>query len=240
MSWRRSSVRPATGKEAAPQITGPGEPTVADQHSRVIAEAAGAALSPLGLVRKGRSRIWLDDQSWWLGIAGFQPSNRKPGTYLNVGLMFLWHPVDHYIFEIGGQVEGFSPADSSDFVQAVHAKAERAAREIRKLRASLRSADDVIRYYAPVSGRTSIFGEGNLATALGLAGNMDHCRRALDRALRQRDGVTVNLKDASAWLLTAREAAEDTASFRSWVMAAMQQTRQSLRLPGGFALPAGP
>jgi len=39
---------------------------------------------------------------------------------------------------------------------------------------------------------------------------MEHCRRALDRALRKRDAVTVNVKDATAWLLTARDAAEDT------------------------------
>ena len=49
----------------------------------------------------------------------------------------------------------------------------------------------------------------------------------------------MSLKDASAWLLTAREAADDTARFRSWVMAATQQTRHNLRLPDGFALPAG-
>jgi hypothetical protein len=213
---------------------------VTDQHSRLIAETASAALSPLGLVRKGQSRIWLDDQSWWLGAAEFQPSNWKPGAYLNVGLMFLWHPADRYIFEIGGRVEGFSAADSTGFVQAVHAKAERAAKEIGALRANFRSAEDVIRYYAPISGRTSIYGHANLATALGLAGNMEHCRRALDRALRQRDGATVSLKDASAWLLTAREAADDTARFRSWVMAATQQTRHNLRLPDGFALPPAP
>jgi len=81
----------------------------------------------------------------------------------------------------------------------------------------------VIRFYAPVSGRTSIYGQANLATALGLAGNMAHCRRALDRALRQRDEAAVKLKDATDWLLTARQAAEDTASFQSWVMAATQQ-----------------
>ena len=212
---------------------------MAGQHGRLIAETASAALSPLGLVRKGQSRIWLDDQSWWLGAAEFQPSNWKPGAYLNVGLMFLWHPASRYIFEIGGRVEGFSPADSTDFIQAAHAKAERAAKEIRTLRANFRSAGDVIRYYAPISGRTSIYGQANLATALGLAGNMEHCRRALDRALRQRDRATVNLNDPSSWLLTAREAAEDTVSFRSWVMAATQQTRQSLRLPDAFALPAG-
>jgi hypothetical protein len=49
-----------------------------------------------------RSRIWLDDQSWWLGIAEFKPYNRKPGTYLNPGLMFLWHPSSRYLFEVGG------------------------------------------------------------------------------------------------------------------------------------------
>ena len=75
-------------------------------------------------------------------------SNWKPGAYLNVGLMFLWHQADRYLFEIGGQVEGFSPADSTDFGQAAHAKAERAAREIGTLRANFRSADDVIRFYA--------------------------------------------------------------------------------------------
>ena len=51
---------------------------MADQHNQVIAEAAAAALAPLGMARKGRSRIWLDDQSWWLGIAEFKPANRSP------------------------------------------------------------------------------------------------------------------------------------------------------------------
>jgi hypothetical protein len=211
---------------------------VADQHGDMIAEAASAALSPLGIARKGRSRTWLDDQSWWLGIAEFKPSSREPGTYLNVGLMFLWHPASRYIFEIGGQAEGFSPASSPGFARAAHEKAVRAAQDITTLRASFRTAEDVIRYYAPKSGRTSIYGQANLATALGLAGNMEHCRRALDRALSQRDKATAKLEDATTWLLTARQAAEDTTSFRSWVTAATQQTRQDLRLPDQFALPA--
>jgi hypothetical protein len=211
---------------------------VADQHSRLIAEAAGAALSPLGLARRGRSRTWLDDQSWWLGVVEFKPASRHPGAYLNVGLRFLWHPPVRYAFEVGGQAEGFNPVGSAGFAQAVHATAARAAWDIQILRASFRSAEDVIRYYVPVSGRTSIYGQANLATALGLAGNMEHCRRALDRALRQRDQAAVSQKDATAWLLTAREAAGDTDSFHSWVMAATQQARQDLGLPDRFALPA--
>ena len=30
-------------------------------------------MRPLGLVQEGRSRTWLDDQAWWLGIVEFQP-----------------------------------------------------------------------------------------------------------------------------------------------------------------------
>jgi len=119
----------------------------------------------------------------------------------------------------------------------VHRKAARAARDIQVLRASFRTADDVIRHHAPVSGRTSIYGQANLATALGLAKNMEHCRRALDRALRQGDKAAAQ-KDATAWLLTAPEAAEDTSSFRSWTTAATLQARQDLGLPSRFTLPA--
>jgi hypothetical protein len=209
---------------------------MADRHSRAVTEAADAALCPLGVMRKSRSRNWFDDQSWWLASAEFKPSNAKPGTYLNVGLMFLWHPADHFIFEIGGQVEGFSPADDPGFEQAVQAKAARAAHEIQTMRASFGTAADVVRYYAPLSGRTSIYGQANLATALGLAGNMEHCQRALDRALRQRDEAKAELKGTFAWLLSAREAAQTHACFRSWTTATVQQTRQSLNLPGEFTL----
>jgi len=75
-----------------------GRLVVADPHGRVIADAARLALSPLGLARKGRSRTWLDDQSWWLGVVEFKPASRHPGTYLNVGLRFLWHPPVRHAF----------------------------------------------------------------------------------------------------------------------------------------------
>jgi hypothetical protein len=209
-----------------------------DQHNRIIADAAELALSPLGLVRKGRSRIWLDDQSWWLGIVEFKSSNRKPGSYLNVGLMFLWRPIDRYIFDIGHQVEGFSAADSADFIHAARAKAELAAYEIQNLRAGFRTLDDVISYYTPMSGRTSIYAQAHLATALCSVGNMEHCRRALDRALKQREEAPPALRDGSAWLLTAREMAEDAGAFRAWIVATTKRTRQDLGLSNHFELPA--
>ena len=65
-----------------------------------------------------RSRIWLDDQSWWLGIAEFKPYNRKPVTYLNVGLMFLWHAA----FRSAENVVRYLPSSDRSAQAAFHSQ----------------------------------------------------------------------------------------------------------------------
>lgn len=52
--------------------------------SRLVRVAAREALQPLGLQECGRSRTWIDDHGWWLGIVEFQPG-RNNGSYLNFG-----------------------------------------------------------------------------------------------------------------------------------------------------------
>src|SRR5215469_14337393 len=116
--------------------------------SKAIAEAARQALAPLGVTRKGRSRTWLDDHGWWLGIVEFQPSNWGAGTYLNVGLMFLWQPADYFAFEVGYRVDSFSRADDADtFHQAIQAKAGKARDEVLSLREHFASVHAVIQHY---------------------------------------------------------------------------------------------
>jgi hypothetical protein len=56
----------------------------ADEHARLIATAAKAALQPLGFVRRGRSRFWFADQGFWIIFAEFQPSGWSKGSYLNM------------------------------------------------------------------------------------------------------------------------------------------------------------
>ncbi|WP_327170127.1 hypothetical protein OG471_00630 [Streptomyces sp. NBC_01336] len=41
---------------------------------RIITSAARESLKPLGLTRRGRSRLWIDDHRWWLGVVEFTPS----------------------------------------------------------------------------------------------------------------------------------------------------------------------
>lgn len=61
----------------------------------------------MGLSQKGRSRIWLDDQRWWLCVVEFQPSSWSRGSYLNVGCMWLWPVRDDISFDEGYRVEEF-------------------------------------------------------------------------------------------------------------------------------------
>lgn len=65
----------------------------------VIADAAKKSLVPLGVARKGRSRLWIDDHGWWLINVEFQPSGSTKGCYLNIGEQHLRVVRDHVCFE---------------------------------------------------------------------------------------------------------------------------------------------
>lgn len=73
-------------------------------HTKLLTTAARQILRPLGLIQKGRSRTWLDDRGWWLGVVEFQPSSWSRGSYLNVGVHWLWNVSDSPAFEFGSRV----------------------------------------------------------------------------------------------------------------------------------------
>jgi hypothetical protein len=68
--------------------------------SRLLTQAGREVLRPLGLRQKGRSRTWIDDHGWWLAVVEFQPSSWSLGSYLNVGVMWLWRDSDHLSFDL--------------------------------------------------------------------------------------------------------------------------------------------
>jgi len=43
-------------------------------------------------------RQWLGDHGWWLINVEFQASSWSVGSYLNVGLQYLWTVTDHRSF----------------------------------------------------------------------------------------------------------------------------------------------
>lgn len=60
------------------------------QADRLVRQAAREVLAPMGLFQKGQSRIWLDDNGWFLTMVEFQPITWSQGACLNVGASFLW------------------------------------------------------------------------------------------------------------------------------------------------------
>ena len=79
-----------------------------EQHNNIINDVAKKILAPEGLFRKGSSRCWIDDNDWFFIVVEFQPSAFEKGSYLNVGIDFLWEKTaalnDGLSFDYGGRV----------------------------------------------------------------------------------------------------------------------------------------
>lgn len=58
--------------------------------SKIIKQVCKEVLIPLGVFQKGTSRLYIDDNGYFFTIIEFQPSSWNKGTYLNIGLTFLW------------------------------------------------------------------------------------------------------------------------------------------------------
>lgn len=117
-----------------------------EQHNKIINDTAKKILSPHGIFRKGSSRCWIDDNDYFLTVIEFQPSGYDKGSYLNVGLTFLWEATevlnDALVFELGGRVfvngrQFVSYKDDETFSEAMEsfaAEALKEAEEYRKFR----------------------------------------------------------------------------------------------------------
>src|SRR5919197_3091278 len=73
-------------------------------HSKLLNAAAREYLRPLGLAQRGRSRLWFDDHGWWIINVEFQPSGWSKGSFLNVGVQWLWYRFPSFCFELGYRV----------------------------------------------------------------------------------------------------------------------------------------
>ena len=121
-------------------------------HNKLIKQAVNASLKPHGLFQKGSSRVWIEDNGWYLTVVEFQPSAWDKGTYLNVSVHFLWDEKDYLSYDY---YAGLSPrldqfvsfdGDETRFLSQVHSLAELALGKVklyRKLR-NLEYAEETI------------------------------------------------------------------------------------------------
>lgn len=105
-------------------------------HNKIINKAASEVLKPMGLFRKGQSRIWIDDNDWFLIIVEFQPSNWDKGSYLNVAVNYLWSRKEYLSFDYGYRESAFVKCGNDEklFYVGTCALAEKAAEKVKEYR----------------------------------------------------------------------------------------------------------
>ncbi|MGB8368697.1 MAG: hypothetical protein ACLPYZ_04045 [Limisphaerales bacterium] len=123
-------------------------------HNKLIAEVAKQTLLPAGLRRKGKSRVYYDDNGWWCTIVEFQPSGFSKGSYLNVGICWLLYEKDYWSFNVGTQ-EGndrrfVSAKNENEFSNAVFEKAMRAKEIAENNRERFFSVSKAHEYYQSI------------------------------------------------------------------------------------------
>jgi hypothetical protein len=205
-------------------------------HNRLLTSAAKAELLPLGCVQKGRSRTWLDDHVWWVGVVEFQPSAWAKGSYLNVGVCWLWYEKDHFSFDAavgayGSRVESFHEFDGTDaFTEAARVLAQRARDEVLALRGELSSLSRTADFLESRSVEKNVWGYYHAGVAAGLVGNFDAAIGHFEKVQSEKldfDWVH-QLKRRTAEL---QQAAADKVRFDSEIVSIVRRTRELLRLP---------
>jgi hypothetical protein len=200
-----------------------------NEHGQIIAAAAKRALEPLGLKRKGRSRLWYADQRFWVISVEFQPSGWSKGSFLNVGIRWLWHPGRG--LDLSDRPVDFVPFESAEqFTPLIKGMAARASQEVEILRDRFKSFADIYRYLIAHATRDG-WPVYNAAVAAALAGDDEISHRFFQQMQGwQTYGYDweLELKADSAALAALLSNPE---KFRSKVLGVIERKRALMKMP---------
>jgi hypothetical protein len=203
-------------------------------HNGELAVAAKSLLAPLGCVRKGRSRTWLDDHGWWVGVVEFQPSAWSKGSYLNVGVCYLWKPALAQSYLSFDSMFGTKPWRDAIEGESFTDKAMELASIARDSLTTLRETHRTIALAAGWLESQRIEGSHwqnyHLGVAFGLSGPVEiaqrHFRLAIDHS-SEIEWVTALSRECAKYAVLV----EERAVFRTAVLERIQATRAALKLP---------
>lgn len=203
-------------------------------HNRIIMLAAKSALGSIGCLQKGRSRVWLDDHGWWLGVVEFQPSSWVKGSYLNVAATFLWRASGVLSFDCAvddnSRKQSFHEFEEAErFEQIAQRLSELAATEVKRLRSQFCS----IQAAAAVLGRlpgSPVYCHYHAAVAAALAGDLITAEAQFARLAKEREPAPwVRTLQTKAALFA--EALYSPDRLRELVGLEVEEARRMLKLP---------
>lgn len=179
------------------------------EHSKIINKVARKLLKPMGLVRKGQSRTWLDDRGWFATMVEYQPFKDRRGTCINVGVNFHWYPNSYWSFDMGYRESDFVDfEEESRFTLEVEKLTETALEKVFQYREGLKSiaeAKPFILNHVFTSER--LWGSYHKGIICGLNGDTKNMHFYFDRLLalelnapfeKELEHIVVDLKRRSS------------------------------------------
>ena len=200
-----------------------------NEHGKLIAAAAKAALLPLGFRRKGQSRCWFSDERFWYIFIEFQPSAWSRGTYLNVGP--IWFFLEPWGGEVTRRLGNYITFESVEqFGPLIEKAAELVAAEVVALRAKFRTPADVHRFFA-----SNLSWSGNVyraAITAGLVGDFALARELFAR-VKELDPTRhgIHLKNIQAECATLAALLDDQRAYRSAILEKINTRRLARGFP---------
>lgn len=200
--------------------------------SRILASEAKTIFGPLGLKQRGRSRIWLDDHAWWIGVVEFQPSSWSQGAYLNVGCCLLWNTKNYISYDLGGRVERHVKFEDSEQFRP-HAKqlALLAGQEIELWRKTIADVSSLSTYYNSLKLPKNLWPQFHAAIAAGLSGDASRANEYFSQIEPPSDGDYAWQVKAKMRAAELQKLLPDLEAFRTEIAVGVQQCRALLKLP---------
>ncbi|MFE7516897.1 hypothetical protein ACFU8I_37590 [Streptomyces sp. NPDC057540] len=197
---------------------------------RIITSAARESLKPIGLAQRGRSRLWIDDHEWWLGVVEFTPP-RIAGSGLYVGAMWLWHDVDHLAFHVDAVRIGSELFRTEEqFTRVALGLRRQAAGNVTALREKFPALPDIAQYLTSRPVRRGYFWDGfDSGIAAALTGDPHTARDHFERVL-QEDALAPWMVEAQEKARELRAIAADRDAVTAWVTRAVNSCRSKLGL----------
>lgn len=204
-------------------------------HNQEIAAAAKRVLAPVGCFRKGRSRIWLADHGWWLGVVEFQPSGWSKGSYLNVAASYLWRAESHEKIMAFDRIVGPRPwraaVDGESFESHASELALLARESLTALRSHHRTVSSAADWLLSEEIKDSPWHDYNLGMAFGLTRQVESSRRHFRLAVEEVSSSDEWGPPLARKCATYASLVEDPEGFRAAVQERINATRAELKLP---------
>jgi hypothetical protein len=199
-------------------------------HTKLLTAAAREVLRPMGLTQRGRSRSWIDDHGWWLIQVEFQPSGFTKGSYLNVGITWIWDEHLGFSFDFGNRVEGLVVFENErQFAPEAQRLAQRAASEVTAFRGRFdsiaKTANELTENCDPRNSR-QLYHTG---LACGLAGRTKEAAGFL-RKLVEMSTTYAWEKELNARTAKLLKMVDQPKKFKAAVADIVNSARSSLKL----------